>query len=179
MQFLLKVSRWIDALSEAIGWLTFGLTLVMVVVGGYNAITRYLGQFIGVNLSSNIYIEIQWYLFSLVFLLGACYVLKLGGHVRVDIFYSQLSVRGRAWIDLLGGFLLLLPMCGVIFFYSFPTVVNSWRILEMSSDASGLPRYPLKTMILVAFALLALQGVSEIIKQLAILTGHHQVEEAR
>lgn len=174
MAFLLRLSRWIDRLSEAIGWLTFGLTLVMVVVGGYNAIARYLGQFIGINLSSNLYIEIQWYLFSLIFLLGACYVLKIGGHVRVDILYGRLSAKGRAWIDLLGSLLLLLPVCLVFLYYSFPTVISSWRILEQSSDASGLPRYPIKTAILVAFILLALQGISEIIKQLAILRDYPQ-----
>ncbi|PSN17747.1 C4-dicarboxylate ABC transporter substrate-binding protein [filamentous cyanobacterium CCP5] len=174
MAFLLRISRWIDRLSEGVGWLTLGLTLVMVVVGGYNAITRYLGQFIGTNLSSNLYIEVQWYLFSLIFLLGASYVLKQGAHVRVDILYSRLSTKGRAWVDLVGSLLLLLPMCFVFFYYSFPTVVSSWRILEQSSDASGLPRYPIKTAILVAFFLLGLQGVSEIIKQIAILTGHSE-----
>lgn len=172
MAFLLRISRGIDRLSDAIGWLTFGLMLVMVVVGGYNAITRYLGQFIGINLSSNLYIEVQWYLFSLIFLLGAAYVLKQGAHVRVDILYGRLSAKGKAWIDLLGSLLLLLPVCFVFFYYSFPTVVSSWRILEQSSDASGLPRYPIKTAILVAFFLLGLQGISEIIKQIAILTGY-------
>lgn len=180
MAFLLKLSRWIDRLSEAVGWLTFGMTLVMVVVGGYNAIVRYLGQFIGRNLSSNVYIEIQWYLFSLIFLLGACYVLKQGSHVRVDIVYGRLSAKGRAWVDLLGGALLLLPMCLTFLYYSFPIVISSWRTLEQSSDASGLPRYPIKTAILIAFVLLALQGISEIIKQLAILTNHstQQSQEA-
>lgn len=174
MQFLLKISRWIDRLSTAMGWLTVGLTLVMVAVGAYNAITRYLGRFIGINLSSNLYIEVQWYLFSLIFLLGACYVLQRGAHVRVDILYSRLSTRGKAWVDLLGSLLLLLPICLVVFVYSLPTVISSWQILEQSSDPNGLARYPLKTMILVAFALLALQGISEAIKQIAILLDHQE-----
>lgn len=171
MQVLLKIARWIDRLSEWVGWFTFGLMLIMVAIGAYNAITRYLGRFIGVNLSSNLYIEVQWYLFSLIFLLGAAYVLKHDAHVRVDILYTYLSRKGKAWVNLLGGILLLLPLCVLIFIASFPAVINSWEVLEMSSDPSGLPRYPLKTMILVAFGLLALQGISEIIKQIAVLTG--------
>ena len=169
MQFLLRIARWIDRISEWIGQFTFILSLIMVAVGAYNAITRYLGRFIGMNLSSNVYIEVQWYLFSLVFLLGAAYVLKQGAHVRVDILYNRLSYRGRAWIDFFGSLLLLLPMCVLIFIYSYPAVVNSWQVMEMSSDPSGLPRYPLKTMILVVAVLLVLQGLSEAIKNLAII----------
>lgn len=172
MSFFLKLARWIDRLSEGLGWVTLGLTLIMVAVGAYNAISRYLGRFIGVNLSSNLYIEVQWYLFSLIFLLGAAYVLKRGEHVRVDILYGRLSRRGKAWIDLLGTLLLLLPLCAVIVIYSLPSVINSWKIKEGSSDPGGLDRYPLKAMLIVAFMLLALQGISEVIKQMAILSGH-------
>lgn len=171
MQFLLKAARWIDQLNEWLGRLTFALMLVMFVLGAYNAITRYLGRFIGQNLSSNLYIEAQWYLFSLIFLLGAAYVLKQNAHVRVDIIYSRLSRRGKAWVDLFGALLLLLPMCVVVLIYSFPAVINSWQVLEQSSDPNGLPRYPLKTFILVAFFLIALQGIAEAIKQVAILRG--------
>jgi TRAP-type mannitol/chloroaromatic compound transport system permease small subunit len=169
MSFLLKLSRWIDRLSEGLGWFAIGCTLVMVVVGAYNAIVRYLGRYLGVNLSSNLYIEVQWYLFSLVFLLGAAYVLKRNNHVRVDILYTRLSPKGKAWINLLGGIFLLLPMCFVFLVASFPTVINSWQILEQSSDPSGLPRYPIKSVIILSFVFLGLQGISEIIKQLAIL----------
>lgn len=171
VRFLLKISKWIDAFSEILGWITLALTLIMVAVGAYNAVTRYLGQFIGVNLSSNLYIEVQWYLFSLIFLLGAAYVLKHDDHVRVDVVYNRLSPKGKAWVDLLGGLLLLLPMCVLVIYFSYPAVLNSWQVLEMSSDPSGLPRYPLKTMILAAFIFLGLQGISQIVKQLAILTG--------
>lgn len=169
MQFLLKAARWIDQLSEWVGQITFGLTLVMVVVGAYNAITRYLGRYIGTNLSSNRYIEVQWYLFSLIFLFGAAYVLKHNSHVRVDILYSRLSRKAKAWIDLLGALLLLLPMCFAIIYYSVPSVISSWQVLEQSSDPDGLARYPLKTAVIVAIALLGLQGISELIKQLAII----------
>lgn len=179
MSFLLKLSRWIDRISEAMGWLTLGLALIMVAVGAYNAITRYLGRFIGVNLSSNLYIEVQWYLFSLIFLLGAGYVLKLDDHVRVDIFYTRLSPKGKAWVNLVGGLFLLLPICLVILGYSLPSVINSWQILEQSSDPSGLPRYPIKSAILVAFLLLGLQGISEIIKQVAVLLDYPTQEHPR
>ncbi|MEM8805342.1 MAG: TRAP transporter small permease subunit [Cyanobacteria bacterium P01_G01_bin.38] len=174
MRFLLKLSRWIDRLSEAMGWLTLGLTLVMVAVGAYNAIARYLGRFISVNLSSNLYIEVQWYLFSLIFLLGAGYVLKRNDHVRVDIFYTRLPQKGKAWVNLLGSLFLLLPLCLVILNYSLPSVLNSWKILEQSSDPSGLPRYPIKSVIIVAFVLLALQGISEVIKNTAILLNYRE-----
>lgn len=171
MQFLLRVSRWIDRVSGWLGWLTIGLTLVMTAVGAYNAITRYLSQYMGTNLSSNRYIEVQWYLFSLIFLLGAGYVLRKGAHVRVDIFYSRLSVKQRAWIDLCGALLMLLPFCAIVIFYSLPAVANSWSVFEQSSDPAGLPRYPLKTVIPIAFAWLGIQGISEIIKQVAIIRG--------
>jgi TRAP-type mannitol/chloroaromatic compound transport system permease small subunit len=176
MPFLLKLSGWIDRISEALGWFTIGCTLVMVAIGSYNAIVRYLGRYIGVNLSSNLYIEVQWYLFSLIFLLGGPYVLKHNQHVRVDILYSRLSPKGQAWVNLLGGVFLLVPLCLVFLFYSLPAVMNSWQILEQSSDPSGLPRYPIKSVIVVAFFFLALQGVSEIIKQLAILLDWHTAE---
>jgi len=178
MAFLLKLSRWIDRLSDAMGWFTLGLTLVMVAVGAYNAIARYLGRFIGVNLSSNLYIEVQWYLFSLIFLLGAGYVLRTNQHVRVDILYTRLPPKGQAWVNLLGGLLLLLPLCGVILVYSLPSVISSWQILEQSSDPSGLPRYPIKTAIPVAFVLLGLQGISTVIKQAAILLNYPQNPDA-
>ena len=171
MRQLLAIARWIDRLSDGAGWITLGLTLMMVAIGAYNAIARYLGRYIGVNLSSNRYLEVQWYLFSLIFLLGMAYVLKRNGHVRVDIFYGRLSAQGQAWINLVGSLLLLLPFCGVVIVYSFPAVVNSWQVLEGSSDPSGLPRYPIKTVILIAFGLLALQGIAEAIKQGAIVLG--------
>ncbi|NER79438.1 MAG: TRAP transporter small permease subunit [Leptolyngbya sp. SIO1D8] len=171
MQFLLRISRWIDRISQWLGWIALGLTLVMTAIGAYNAITRYLGRYIGVNLSSNRYIEVQWYLSSLIFLLGAAYVLRKDAHVRVDIIYSRLSQRQKAWIDLGGALLMLVPFCTIVIIYSMPAVLNSWSVLEQSSDPAGLPRYPLKTMIPIAFAWLGIQGLSEAIKRIAILLG--------
>lgn len=174
MQFLLQISRWIDRISRSLGRLALGLTLIMTAVGAYNAITRYLGRYIGTNLSSNRYIEVQWYLFSLIFLLGAAYVLQKDAHVRVDIIYGRLSERQKAWVDLLGALLMLLPFCAIVIFYSIPAVRNSWSVLEQSSDPSGLPRYPLKTVIPVAFAWLGIQGLSEVIKRVAFLRRPNQ-----
>jgi TRAP-type mannitol/chloroaromatic compound transport system permease small subunit len=169
MELWLAISRAIDRANEKIGLAVGWLTLAMVLIGGYNAIVRYLGRFMGWSLSSNAYIELQWYLFSLVFLLGAAYALRRGAHVRVDVFYGRLSARGKAWIDLGGAILFLVPFSVFGIWVSWPAVRNSWSIREVSPDPGGLPRYPVKTMILVAFALLILQGISEIVKQVAVL----------
>ena len=136
------------------------LALLMILVGAYNAVARYLGRFLQANLSSNAYIELQWYMFSALFLLGAAYTLKEGGHVRVDVLYGRLGDRGKAWIDLVGTLLFLLPFCAAALWLSWPMVVESWRHLEGSPDSGGLPRYPVKTLMLFAWALLLLQGLS-------------------
>ncbi len=171
MEPWLKISRALDRLTEWIGLGVGWLTLAMVLIGAYNAVVRYLGRFFGWNLSSNAYLELQWYFFSLVFLLGAAYTLRRGAHVRVDVFYGRLSERGKAWINLLGTALFLLPFCGFCLWVSWPSVRNSWSIGEVSPDPGGLPRYPIKAAILVAFVLLIVQGISEIIKQVAVIRG--------
>jgi TRAP-type mannitol/chloroaromatic compound transport system permease small subunit len=171
LSFWLRVSRTIDRVNETIGSAVGWMTLLMVLLGAYNAVVRYLGRYIGVNLSSNAYIEAQFYLFSLVFLLGAAYTLRRGAHVRVDLLYGRLGRRGRAWIDLAGSLLLLLPFTAFTLWISWPSVRNSWAVLEVSPDPGGLPRYPLKAMILVAFGLLILQGISEAVRNLAVLLG--------
>jgi TRAP-type mannitol/chloroaromatic compound transport system permease small subunit len=141
----------------------------MVGVGAFNAVARYLGKYAGVRLSSNLWIELQWYLFSLVFLLGAAYTLKYDDHVRVDVLYGRLSRKGKAWINLLGTALFLLPFCGVVLWMSIPFVANSWAVLEASPDPGGLPRYPIKTVIPLALLLVMLQGVSLMIREVAVL----------
>ncbi len=143
----------------------------MVLVTAYNTAVRYLGGYFGFRLSSNLYLELQWYLFSLLFLLASAAALGKGEHVRVDILYSRLSARGRAWIDLLGTVLLMLPFSAVTLWLSWPSVRNSWAVREISSDPGGLPRYPLRTFILVCFLLLIVQGISEIIKKIRVLRG--------
>ena len=169
METWLKLARAIDQLNLAIGRLVYWLVLLMVGLGAYNAIVRYLDRYTGLGLSSNFYLELQWYLFSLIFLLGAAYALQRDAHVRVDVFFGRLSSRGRAWINLLGTVLFLLPFCGLMLWVSWGWVVNSWVVREVSPDPDGLPRYPLKAMLPVAFVLLALQGCSFLIHQIARL----------
>ena len=164
MRRLLQISRVIDALNEKIGRLSYWLVLFMVLVGVWNVLGRYIGRFIGRNLTSNALIEIQWYLFDLVFLLGAAYALKHNEHVRVDVFYKDLSPRRKALINFLGSVMFLIPFCGLIIYYSWGTILNSWSILEISPDPGGLPRYPIKSVIIISMVLLILQGISEAIK---------------
>lgn len=171
MQAWLRVARRMDRFSEQTGRLVYWLTLAMVVIGAYNAIVRYLDRYSGLGLSSNTYIEAQWYLFSLVFLLAAAYTLKHDAHVRVDVLYGRLSKRGKAWINVLGTVLFLIPFCVLMLWVSWPSVVNSWAVWEMSPDPGGLPRYPIKTMIPIAFLLLLVQATGYLIQQVAVLRG--------
>ena len=168
----LRWARYIDRFNDRVGRALYWLTLVMVGVGAFNAIARYLDKYTGLGLSSNMWIEMQWYLFSLVFLLGAAYTLEYDDHVRVDVLYSQLSRRGRAWINLLGTVLFLLPFCGVVLWVSIPFAQNSWAILEGSPDPGGLPRYPIKTVIPIALLLLMAQGGALIIRETAVIRGY-------
>jgi len=169
MQRWLRLARSIDALTERIGQLVYWLTLGMVLLGSYNAIARYTDRYTGLGLSSNTWLELQWYLFSLVFLLGAAYGLKHNVHVRVDVVYESLSKRGRAWVNLLGTVLFLFPFSLLMLVMSWPMVRNTWAVLEQSPDPGGLPRYPIKTVIPIAFLLLIAQGVAFTIRQIAVL----------
>ena len=125
----------------------------------------------GLSLNLTPTTELQWYLFSLIFLLGAAYGLRHDVHVRVDVLYSQLNPKKRAWIDLTGHVLFLIPFCMVMLYVSWPAVQNSWSIREISPDPGGLPRYPIKMVILLSFVLLVGQGYSQILKQVSILRG--------
>ena len=167
MQRLLRLAHGIDRFSEWTGRAVYWLVLVTVLIGAYNALVRYLTP----EWSSNTYLELQWYLFSIVFLLGAAYTLKHDAHVRVDVLYGRLSRRGQAWVNVLGTLLFLLPFCALMLWTSWPAVMNSWAVREMSPDPGGLPRYPIKAVLLVAFVLLALQGFSLLIKEIAVLRG--------
>lgn len=179
MKRLLSWSQRIDALTTAIGRGASWLVLGMVLLGAFNAVGRYVGRFLGVSLSSNAYIELQWYMFSLVFLLAAAHALKVGSHVRVDVLFGRLQPRTQAWIDLLGTLLFLLPFCVFALWVCWPSVASSWRVMEGSPDPGGLPRYPIKTAILVSFSLLLLQGVSEAIKRVAMLRGYLPLQGER
>jgi len=179
MWFMLFLASGLDRLNEWIGRVVLWLTLAMVLIGSYNALVRYLDRYSGLGLSSNMYLELQWYMFSVVFLLGAAYTLKHHAHVRVDVLYTHLSPRGKAWINVLGTILFLLPFCTLMLWTSWPTVRDSWALLEMSPDPGGLPRYPIKTIIPIAFGLLFLQGLSLLIHELAILLGYEDTEETQ
>jgi len=172
MRTALGISRFVDAFNRVVGRAVAWLTLAMVLVGAYNAVARYVERDLGFSLSSNAYLELQWYLFSLVFLLGAPYALRKGAHVRVDVLYGGHKERAKAWIDLLGTLLFLIPFCAFAIWISWDFVHDSWVKREMSSDPGGLPRWILKPVVPLAFALLALQGVSEAIKRVALLRGH-------
>lgn len=183
MNLLLKIAGLIDTFNRRVGQLMFLLVLVMILVGVYNASVRYLGGFFGANLSSNAYLELQWYMFGAIFMLGAAYTLQKDGHVRVDILQSRLSPKAKAWVDLIGIIVFMLPFCSLVFWLSLPWVINSWHLLETSSNPGGLPRYPIKTVVPAAFLLLLLQGLSQLIKAVAVIRGlrpalyEEQIEE--
>jgi TRAP-type mannitol/chloroaromatic compound transport system permease small subunit len=166
MKIFLALSRLIDAVNERVGHATGWLVLAAVLVSAGNAAVRY-----SLNLSSNAWLEIQWYLFSAVFLLGAGYTLKRNEHVRIDVIAGKLSRRAQAWVDILGALLFLLPMAVIIMVLSWPMFMQSYAGHEISSDAGGLIRWPVKLLIPAGFALLVLQGISEIIKRIAFLRG--------
>jgi TRAP-type mannitol/chloroaromatic compound transport system permease small subunit len=168
---LLAISKGIDALNRRIGRAVAWLTAAMVAIGAFNAVARYLERDLDLRLSSNSLLELQWYLFAVVFLLGAPYALRRDAHVRVDVIYSGHGRRARAWIDLVGALVFLVPFCAFAVYVSWGFVADSWIEREMSPDPGGLPRWILKPAVPIAFALLALQGFSEIIKRAAILRG--------
>lgn len=171
MQSLLKFSRIIDAISERLGWLSMMLVILTVAIGFYNVLVRYIGRFIGMQLSSNVFIETQWYLFSLVFFLSFGYILKHGINVRVDFIYTHWTKRSKALLDFWGHLLFLLPYCLLGIWVTINPVITSWAQWEISPDPSGLPRAPIKSMIIVAFVMLTLQTISELIKLWAVIRG--------
>jgi TRAP-type mannitol/chloroaromatic compound transport system permease small subunit len=165
----LRLVRAIDALNGAVGRAVAWLALAMVLIGAFNAVARYAGRYMGVHLSSNAYLELQWYLFSIMFLLGAAWVLREDRHVRVDVLYGRVQPRVRHIINIAGTTLLLIPFSVFLIWVSSPVVRNSWRIREASPDPGGLPRYPLKAMIIVCFVLLLLQAIAELIREIYAL----------
>jgi TRAP-type mannitol/chloroaromatic compound transport system permease small subunit len=171
MRILRSFADAVDGLNQRLGTLLRWLALLMVLMGAYNAVARYLTRYAGVSLSSNALNEAQWYLFSLIFLLGAAYGLKVDAHVRVDVLYGRLSSRAKGWIDLAGTLLFLLPFAVVMLWVAFPVVRNSWSIREVSPDPGGLPRYPIKAVILVSFALLLLQGIAQAVRAVDRIRG--------
>lgn len=166
MNTLLQWSRWVDALNRAIGKITIWLVLITTLISAGNAIVRKI-----FDSSSNALLEIQWYLFAAVFLLGAGYGLLNNAHVRIDFLASRLSARTRNWIDVGGIVLALIPFCLLSIALSWPMFMQAFVSGEMSSNAGGLIRWPVYLLIPVGFALLLLQSLSELVKRLAFLRG--------
>ena len=171
MEGLLRLSRLIDAINDRFGVIANWLVLLACLISAGNAASRYL-----FNASSNAWLEVQWYMFAGMVLLGGPHTLKRNEHVRVDLIYSSLSERTRIWIDIICGLLFLLPICVILVYFTWPWFTESWRINETSSNAGGLIRWPVKLVLPVGFALMALQGVSELIKRVEALIHHHRLQ---
>jgi TRAP-type mannitol/chloroaromatic compound transport system permease small subunit len=171
VEVLLKLSRVIDWVNDRFGVIANWLVLLACLISAGNAASRYL-----FSASSNAWLEVQWYMFAGMVLLGGPYTLKVNEHVRVDLLYSAASERTRIWIDILGGLLFLLPICVILTYFTWSWFLDSWQINETSSNAGGLIRWPVKLILPVGFALMALQGVSELIKRIEALIHHHRLQ---
>lgn len=166
MQAFIAISRAIDRVSEVIGKFAGYLVLACCLVSAGNAVIRY-----AFNYSSNAWLEIQWYMFAFIVLMGAAHTLRANEHVRVDLIYGAISPRARLWVDVIGIILFLIPACLYLAWLSWPVFLLSWEQMEISSNAGGLIRWPVKFIIFAGFALIALQGLSELIKRIAGLRG--------
>jgi TRAP-type mannitol/chloroaromatic compound transport system permease small subunit len=166
MQGLLKLSGLIDRMNHGIGKSITWLVLVVVVVSAGNAVVRY-----AFNWSSNALLEIQWYLFSAIFMLCASYVLLKNEHIRIDVIVGRFSQRAQNWIDVFGLIVFLLPMVLITLYFSWPVFMNAWTSGEISANDGGLVRWPVRLMLPLGCFLLTLQGMSELIKRLAFLAG--------
>ncbi|MCA0305174.1 MAG: TRAP transporter small permease subunit [Proteobacteria bacterium] len=167
MRALLGLSTAIDWVNEKIGVLCNWLVLLACLVSGGNAMVRY-----AYDQSSNAWLEVQWYMFAVIVMFGASYTLKRNEHVRVDLLYMTLSRRGQLWVDILGTLVFLLPTCIILAWLSWPFFMQSFNVSEHSSNAGGLLRWPIKLVLPVGFALVALQGLSELIKRVAFLNDY-------
>lgn len=167
MKRLLGFSRLVDRLNERVGQSVSWLVLVAVLVSAGNATVRY-----SLDMSSNAWLELQWYLFSAVFLLCAGYTLERNEHIRIDVFFGRFSKRTQAWIDVFGTIFFLLPMALIILELSIPVAINAIQSGEYSPNAGGLIRWPVRILVPIGFALLILQAVAELIKRIAFLAGY-------
>ncbi len=166
MSGLLPLSRAIDALNTFIGKSVSWLLLVAVLISAVNAVTRKL-----FNLSSNAWLEAQWYLFSAVFLVAAAYTLLSSEHVKVDLVYGRLPRKAQLWVEIMGTLFFLFPFCLITIYLSWPIVMSKFASGEVSNNTGGLLLWPVWALIPIGFGLLTLQGVSELIKRIAILRG--------
>jgi len=179
MKFLLNLSGLVDTLSERVGWAIMWLILAAVLLSAGNAIARK-----AFHMGSSAFTEMQWYLYSGVFLLGAGYAFLKNVHVRIDFVSGRLSARGRSWIDIVGILVFLAPLCWILIGMSWPLFVKAWQSGEMSQNAGGLIRWPVYFLLPLGMALLLLQSASELIKRIAFLRGlihdplaHDQVKD--
>ena len=171
MKLCLGLSRVVDALNTRIAFVAEWLVLLSCLISAGNAFSRY-----AFGISSNAWLEIQWYMFAAVVMLGASYTLKRNEHVRVDIVYANVSTRRQIGIDIFGSIFFLLPATLIMAYLSWPIFYNSWSLGETSSNAGGLIRWPVKILLPLGFALLSLQGISELIKRIAMITGHMKAD---
>jgi TRAP-type mannitol/chloroaromatic compound transport system permease small subunit len=180
IRFLMLLSRKIDRVTDTIGSWSTWLVLATIATGFYNVLARFIGRHIGVKLSSNALIELQWYLFSMMFLCGFAYILKHGENVRVDFLYSKWNEKQRALVDFWGTMLFLIPFCILGWCVTIDPVLDAWGYLpdgtwgswEVSPDADGLPLAPIKSVMLFGFLTLFAQAISQAIKYLAVLKGY-------
>jgi TRAP-type mannitol/chloroaromatic compound transport system permease small subunit len=166
MALLLRLSSLIDAINERVGKAVYWLVLAAVLISAGNAIVRKV-----FNMSSNAFLEAQWYLFAAVFLLCSGYTLMRNEHVRIDVIAGRLSPRAQAWIDIFGTVFFLMPMALLILWLSWPVFVRTYTHGEISTNAGGLPLWPARLLVPIGFTLLSLQGLSELVKRIAFLAG--------
>ena len=171
MKLCLGLSRVVDALNTRIAFVAEWLVLLSCLISAGNAFSRY-----AFGISSNAWLEIQWYMFGAVVMLGASYTLKRNEHVRVDIVYANVSTRRQIGIDIFGFILFMLPATVIMTYLSWPIFYNSWAQGEVSANAGGLIRWPVKILLPLGFFLLSLQGISELIKRIAMITGHMKAD---
>ena len=166
MKFLISISRFIDTVNEKIGHAVSWALLIAVLICTGNSLIRYIFK-----TSSNGWLEIQWYLFSAVFLLGTSYTLRRNEHVRIDVISGRFSKRTQVWLDIFGFIFFLLPMAGLILYFAIPFALISIQSQEVSSNAGGLIVWPAKLLIPIGFFMLCMQGISELIKRIGFLQG--------
>ncbi len=167
MNGLLAMSRAIDAVTDRLGRLLTWFILAAVLISGTNAILRKV-----FNIGSNAWLEVQWYLFAAVFMLGAGYAFLKNAHVRIDFISAKLSARTRNWIDIVGIIVFLVPLCLMLINLGWPLFANAWETNEMSQNAGGLIRWPVMLLIPLGMMLLLVQAISELIKRIAFLRGY-------
>lgn len=167
MPVLLSLSRVIDAINDRIGRLMMWLVLAATLISALNAIVRKV-----FGTSSNAWLEVQWYLFAAVFLLGGGYAFLRNAHVRIDFLSARFSARARNWIDIVGIVVFLAPLCLLMIYEGWPVFARAWASGEMSANAGGLIRWPMYLLIPLGFTILLAQGASELVKRFAFLSGH-------